>query len=487
MAKQGVVFLETPADISDEFTPGVESEPDLTGYGLAADADFAIVRWFQGDPSTQYDIYFWKPGETIPTITRKCELQEMGWLLTPAVNGKIGGFREDSSGVIELYGYGYGGTWLDSPVEITPTWLRALWYPTELDTVAPNGAAVMLEAYLDGANGGWRPNGSTQDVYGANMHCNGFTKLAGGSYDTPQEYYRESNTSIYINSSTRYLAQVFTATDSYTCRKLYIRISREGSPGDLTVELQGTTGGQPDNVALASYTVPEADIPVYPTPGWMEVDLGDGVALTNGTKYAIVLKCPGADSTNRLHWAEDTTSPTYDGGEVWWSNDSGSTWNSTANDCEFEVWKKVTPGHNQICEIYRGIDTAVWKVFVTGFFVDGELTLPSDLQQVSLSGTDWITGDVSSWITPGDKMAIFIVTRTSTTQHWGLRKVGSTDTQVGTNATLALGIVELDENGQFEAYRDSDQVNFYFVGSMGAAAVGAQGNILDVLVKNVII
>jgi len=483
MAKQGVIFLATPVEISGEFTATVESEPDLTGYGLAADADFAIVRWYQGH-STDDTIYFWKPGQTKPTIDRTTQYEEIGWLMTPAVDGKIGGYRQSTYHKFFLYGYGYGGTWKDNPPDITPTFLRTFWYPKEVDTEAPSGIAIMIEAQLLATHGGWRPNGSSQDIHMTNWHCHGFTKLAGGSYEERKEYYYESNTSIYINSATRYLAQVFTASADYTCTKLYINIFKEGSPGDLTVELQGTTGGHPDNSALASKTIPEASISGL----WVEIDLGVGAALTNGTKYAIVLKAPGATATDKVHWYEDTTSPSYPGGEIWWDNDAGDSWSSAVADAKFEVWGEKTPGHNQICELYRAVTTATFKYFITGFFVSGELTLPSDLQQVSLTGTGWITGDVSSWITAGDKLGIFVVKKDSSLRDWGMRKVGSSDTQTGTGATLSLGMVELDANGQFECYRDTTGVDFYFVGSMGGGIpAGFGGNTPDFLVKNAMI
>ena len=82
----------------------------------------------------------------------------------------------------------------------------------------------------------------------------------------------------------------------------------------------------------------------YYTPEWREITLGSGYALSASTMYAIVVRAPNGNSSNRLYWRRDASSPTYGGGCREGSTDSGSTWTSnTARDMMFEEWGDAAP------------------------------------------------------------------------------------------------------------------------------------------------
>lgn len=464
MADIGVSMLTTPVDVSTRFATGVETEADLTGDGLAADATWAIIRYLQPH-STDKNLYFWKPGGSKPSLDRQVEEDVMGFLFAPVVSGKVGCYRQDGSHRVVLYGSGYGGTWKNSPDDIEPTWHnRALWYPKEVDTEAPSAVAIAIDLSVATAAVSYRPNGSAFTEIGECRHYYGFSALAGGSYNKLKENYDGHNTTVYINSATRQLAMLFKANENFTVSQLWFKFGKDLSPGNVTVELQGVSGGKPDNSAIASGTIQESDIPTLPSTTWLKIDINQ--ALISGTQYAIVIKAPGCDGTNRVHIEQDTTSPTYTDGYICWTNDGGTNWNITANDARFEVWAAYTPGHSQIFDIYRNVPTTI-DHFLTGYFVSGEIHIPSDLQEVSLSGTGWLTGDVSSWIT-GDKMGVFVIISDTAAYSWGIRKTGSSDTQKGTGQQWYLGMVELDWKDQFQFYRDNAGVRLYFVASFAA-------------------
>lgn len=123
-------------------------------------------------------------------------------------------------------------------------------------------------------------------------------------------------------------AQTFTPAATHTVTKVYLKLEKEGSPGIVTVSIRATSAGKPTGSDLASGTRDLDSLNPLSGGSWYDFDLGAGTALTASTVYAIVVRSAGADTDNDAQWRADITSPSYAGGSIVTSGDSGSTWNA---------------------------------------------------------------------------------------------------------------------------------------------------------------
>lgn len=138
-------------------------------------------------------------------------------------------------------------------------------------------------------------------------------------------------------------AQTFTPSVAHKITSVKLKLYRTGSPGTITVSIQGTDGsGHPDGVDLCSGTTNGNTLPTGSPYEWREITLGSGHDLSAGTKYAIVVRAVSGDFSNRLNWRNDALSPTYGGGCLESSTNSGSSWSSFTNiDYMFEEYGGV--------------------------------------------------------------------------------------------------------------------------------------------------
>ncbi|MDD4858898.1 MAG: C10 family peptidase [Dehalococcoidales bacterium] len=161
------------------------------------------------------------------------------------------------------------------------------------------------------------------------------------------EYYNTGyNGVLYTSSSTRFITQTFTPSDNHTITRIRVMCYRSGSPGTITIEIQGTNGsGLPDNSAIASGSLAGNSITTSVAGEWYEVTLGNGAILSAGTKYAIVFKA--LNPSGSFYTRVDGSSPTYTGGNTAYSNNSGASWTAVGQDMMFEEF-----------DGFDGIDTA---------------------------------------------------------------------------------------------------------------------------------
>lgn len=116
--------------------------------------------------------------------------------------------------------------------------------------------------------------------------------------------------------------------------------TKVGSPGTITFSIRETDGnGRPAGNDISTGTYDGNSFPAYPTRGWSaEISMTPCVLLKD-TKYAIVPRVPSGNTSNYFGWGHDRTNPTYAGGQLWASIDSGETWSSNAAiDQMFEIW-----------------------------------------------------------------------------------------------------------------------------------------------------
>jgi hypothetical protein len=133
--------------------------------------------------------------------------------------------------------------------------------------------------------------------------------------------------------------QTFTATDDYTATILKLKLYKVGSPtGDLTINLQSTSGGLPDSV-IASGIIDVSTLTSNTNGDWYEVDLGEGAELNNETLYAITGYIPGLTyPTLYVAWRADSTH-LYNEGTRLYTLNGGSSWTiEGSTDQLFEVW-----------------------------------------------------------------------------------------------------------------------------------------------------
>ena len=120
-------------------------------------------------------------------------------------------------------------------------------------------------------------------------------------------------------NTTRWLAQTFTTTASYTLNGVKLYAFEVDPLGDVTVSIKAVDGdGKPTGPDLTSATVDASNWGARPT--WRSVALPD-LVLAAATQYAVVIKASEPD----LGWRFDLDNG-YAGGRRWTSTDSGITW-----------------------------------------------------------------------------------------------------------------------------------------------------------------
>ena len=81
-------------------------------------------------------------------------------------------------------------------------------------------------------------------------------------------------------------AQTFTPSADHTITSVWLRLSRVGSPGIITVSIRGTSGGLPFGPDLCSGAI-NGNMLTTSMPGdWYEIGVGGGYALFAGMTYA---------------------------------------------------------------------------------------------------------------------------------------------------------------------------------------------------------
>jgi hypothetical protein len=121
--------------------------------------------------------------------------------------------------------------------------------------------------------------------------------------------------------------------------KVKLKLFKVGDPGTITVSIKATSEGKPTGASLCLGTI-EGSVITEDTNGeYYEITLGDGYTFDVNTQYSIEVKAPDGDINNKVSWRADTSSPTYAGGTVCTSSDSGVDWGTISGaDFMFEEW-----------------------------------------------------------------------------------------------------------------------------------------------------
>jgi hypothetical protein len=147
-----------------------------------------------------------------------------------------------------------------------------------------------------------------------------------------------------IDSVNDWGGQSFTLlqNQSFQTISLYLKRGIGDDVGTISLSIKNTDGsGHPTGGDLAIATLPSSS--VAESWGWVQFTFPSVVNLTSSTKYALVLRASGANSSNILYWSFDGAGK-YAGGCLEWSTDGGSSWTSnTSYDCWFKIGPYTIP------------------------------------------------------------------------------------------------------------------------------------------------
>lgn len=136
-----------------------------------------------------------------------------------------------------------------------------------------------------------------------------------------------------------WMSQTFTPEINHIIGSVKLKLFRVGDPETITISIKATSGGKPVGADLCSGEIEGMDLTDNANGEFYEISLGDGFNLNAGIQYAIVVRAPDGDASNKVSWRADITSPTYTRGVFVSSSDSGVDWSIVSGvDCMFEEW-----------------------------------------------------------------------------------------------------------------------------------------------------
>ena len=156
---------------------------------------------------------------------------------------------------------------------------------------------------------------------------------------TLQEYYDVNDNTTTVCYGVQWRCQTFTDAGGFDLTRVSVKAFRTGTPGDVTMDIMGTTDGKPSEGVLGTVDVSANGWTTDSAGDWYNFDFSPAVTLTAGTPYAIVLSIPGGGPTNKIDWRDDSSGAAYDGGTYVYSTDSGSNWTiSSGADLMFRTY-----------------------------------------------------------------------------------------------------------------------------------------------------
>ena len=153
------------------------------------------------------------------------------------------------------------------------------------------------------------------------------------------QYYDSDDDGDYDGYTANWVAQTFTVETVHMISKVKLRLFVVGDPGTITVSIKNTTAGKPTGADLCSGSIEGTDITTNTAGEWYEITLGSGYTFDINTMYAIVVRAPSGDSSNKISWRANLIDATYSGGTTCTSSDSGVDWGIISGaDFMFEEW-----------------------------------------------------------------------------------------------------------------------------------------------------
>jgi len=152
------------------------------------------------------------------------------------------------------------------------------------------------------------------------------------------QHYITGEDTDYGLSGVYWRAETFTVSITHQITQVKLRLMKEGTVGTITVGIKAVDGnGHPTGADLTSGTY-DGDT-LTSSLAWVTISMDADYQLMAGTKYAIVVRIAAGDINNEIRYGVDESSPTYTGGCLEASGDSGVNWTThTGIDWMFEEW-----------------------------------------------------------------------------------------------------------------------------------------------------
>jgi len=148
------------------------------------------------------------------------------------------------------------------------------------------------------------------------------------------------------------LASTFKATSNYNIGKAELLMYRDGTPPNITVEIQGVDGSsKPDNSAIASVSVDISTIATGALYTWVACEFSSPHALVSGTTYAIVLKLGYTDINNRYQMRYQNNSDEYADGAMYYTT-NGTSWIAWGYDFAWKTYSTDAGGGIMVPHFY---------------------------------------------------------------------------------------------------------------------------------------
>jgi len=140
------------------------------------------------------------------------------------------------------------------------------------------------------------------------------------------EYYNISDPALSGCYGDFWQVQTFTPREAHTIKKVALRMYRLGVPGTITVGIRATdVDGLPTGEDLCSGESNGDTLPTAYAGEDREITLGDGAALGEDTRYAIVSRALMGNASNYVRWRWAPTA-CYSRGQHTLSTAGGVTW-----------------------------------------------------------------------------------------------------------------------------------------------------------------
>jgi hypothetical protein len=133
-------------------------------------------------------------------------------------------------------------------------------------------------------------------------------------------------------------------TGAHLISSVSIHCYRQNNPGNVTIYLYESSGtnGKPTGAALASTTFAGANLTDDTNGAWYNASFATPYSSAATKSYFIMIAAPTGDATHRVLWSLDNTAPTYAGGSLHYSPNSGTAWTTyTDRDCYFQIWSDM--------------------------------------------------------------------------------------------------------------------------------------------------
>jgi hypothetical protein len=230
-----------------------------------------------------------------------------------------------------------------SPAEILEMYNNGL--PLDLQTL-PTTAAGDLVSW-------WRMNGTFPNIIDEQGLSDGAMEnmLIENLVNTPVANFLAVNDSttnvgasiVQDNNPNFFAAMGFIPDQSGNIGSMDLQMYKDsGITGDAVIEIQGDSGGNPDGVAIGTFTIPVAQIPNSVPNFLIRYQADAPIPVTSGTQYWFVWRPTGFTSAGgfQLRTRGNTSNP-YPDGDGRFTTNAGSSWNSYGQDFPFVINEEI--------------------------------------------------------------------------------------------------------------------------------------------------